>query len=941
MSSSFQAVNPNPTTPVYTNDEQWITAYLVIHMMSDDSRRYAYIFWFCIAAIFLVFTLFHLTRFRGGTAGAYWAKWAIRRRTWRGKLALKRNQYPVSLPPNGQLLCLALLPIVAILLCFAGPDYINPADGLFDVTNPGLSTRSYDVSQFTRWQPQYTIYKAWWTAGGRAGIIAFCLLPLCVLFALKAPPFAIFALPFTTQIHFDKLSWLHRWSGRLIYLITLLHVVFWSVQLSRDTRDLTGKHAFVYAWQYEKFLYGWVAFILMTLLVVLSIHPIRKHHYETFYIGHVAFAPLTLIFSALHHPPVAMWCWIALAIWIAERVWRGTWWVYTNGLFGRDTTSAPAIVVASPTHKAVDSECQILRPSTHPPSESYPPSPSPYLSDRYSRLSLMEPTSALRYSPPPGYAHVELLSGATVRLTYISPGFLSWAPGQHFLINVPSVSRLVSHPFTVASICDEQAPSNSGRAIVFLVRSKAGWTRDLWDYTIKLLSQGQNHPPGENPPNGTVMPKNGVLMRMFIDGPFGSAVRARWEDNATVVIFVAGSGVSFGLSILEYVCLCLAGRDGKHLGGRVGGWGRKGFATRRVRFVWLIREYGHIQWCASILRRCMSMIPSPGLDVDIFVTNSHPQIRRQPSRPKIELDSELTPPAPHFNHRPASPASSESDGDDVDLSYYAGEFGDEGDVGDVSVRRLEDYTLDLTNFDGDNETTLPGEAQLNRRVRKVGKDRRAHTRKFSQAIQMKEKLDEFARLQRQSVHSTDGLLTHGNKPTHTRNVSSESATEGDLASLKPLSPGDYNRRHSYLSTDSHLHIPSPLRPPTPTLSPLSPLSPSFNEIETVMSPSADTLESPTRDGDTDTYGQKLHLNEPEMRDLGVVAEHARPGKPRIDRILKDEVDRSNGSVIVACCGPTSFSAMVRKAISNQINPARVRKGDRRGYIDLVSEEFSY
>ncbi len=91
------------------------------------------------------------------------------------------------------------------------------------------------------------------------------------------------------------------------------------------------------------------------------------------------------------------------------------------------------------------------------------------------------------------------------------------------------------------------------------------------------------------------MPKNGVLMRMFIDGPFGSAVRARWEDNATVVIFVAGSGVSFGLSILEYVCLCLAGRDGKHLGGRVGGWGRKGFATRRVRFVWLIREYGTLK----------------------------------------------------------------------------------------------------------------------------------------------------------------------------------------------------------------------------------------------------------------------------------------------------------------------------------------------------------
>lgn len=876
--------------------------------------------------------------------GAYWAKWAIRRRTWRGKIARRQNQYPVSLPPNGQLLCLAVLAIVTILLCFAGPDYINPADGLFDVTNLGLSVRSYDVSQFTRWQPQYTIYKAWWTAGGRTGIIAFSFLPLCVLFALKAPPFAIFALPFTTQIYFDKLSWLHRWSARLIYGITLLHVVFWSVQLLSDTRALTGKEAYAYAWQYEKFVYGWAAFLLMTLLVVFSINPIRKHHYETFYFGHVTLVPLTLIFAALHHPPVAMWCWVALAIWIAERVWRGTWWLYTNGLFGRDTTSAPAIVIASPTHKTVDSETQMLRPSTFASPQSYsgypPPTPSPYLSDQYSHVSqLMEPASALRYSPPPGYAHVELLSGATVRLTYISPGFLSWAPGQHFLINVPSVSRFVSHPFTAASICDEQAPSNSGRAIVLLVRSKAGWTRDLWDCTLKLLSQGRNHPPGETLPNGTVMPKSGVVMRMFIDGPFGSAIRARWEDNATVVIFVAGSGVSFGLSILEYLCLCLAGRDGKHLGGRAGGWGQKGFATRRVRFVWLIREYGHIQWCASILRRCMSMIPSPGLDVDIFVTNFQPQIRRLPSRPKIEYDSELNPPAPHFSHRTSSPAESESDAEDVDLSYYVGEFGDEGDVGDMSVRRREDYTLDLTNFDGDNETTLPGEAQLNRRVQKVGKDRRAHSRKFSNAIHMKEQLDEFARLQRQSVHSTDGLLTHEGKPTHKRSPSSESTVGGDLASLKPLSSNDYhNRRHSYLSADSHVHVSSPLRPPTPTL---SPLTPTFDETETIMSLSANTVEIPTAEGDAVTYGQRLQLNEPEMRDMAVVAEHVRPGKPRIDRILKDEVDWSNGSVVVACCGPSSFSAMVRKAIACQINPARVWKGDRRGYIDLISEEFSY
>jgi hypothetical protein len=147
-----------------------------------------------------------------------------------------------------------------------------------------------------------------------------------------------------------------------------------------------------------------------------------------------------------------------------------------------------------------------------------------------------------------------------------------------------------SNDAVAASICDEQA-APSGRAIVFLVRCKNGWTRDLWDHVVQLQKSG-HHDPRERLPNGTVMPQRGVLLKMYVDGPFGSSVKARWGDYSTVVIFAAGSGISFALSILEFVCLCMAGRDGKHLGGHPGSMGSKGYKTRRVRFVWLIREYG-------------------------------------------------------------------------------------------------------------------------------------------------------------------------------------------------------------------------------------------------------------------------------------------------------------------------------------------------------------
>jgi hypothetical protein len=127
--------------------------------------------------------------------------------------------------------------------------------------------------------------------------------------------------------------------------------------------------------------------------------------------------------------------------------------------------------------------------------------------------------------------------------------------------------------------------------MVLLIRTKNGWTKDLWDAVVKLTSSGQNHPQDEHPSEGAGMFIRGVLMRMYVDGPFGSSVRARWGTHSTVLVVAGGSGVSYGLSVLEYMCMCLSGRDGKHLGGRPGGWGKNRFTTSRVRFVWLVREF--------------------------------------------------------------------------------------------------------------------------------------------------------------------------------------------------------------------------------------------------------------------------------------------------------------------------------------------------------------
>lgn len=252
-----------PTVPSFPTTLQWIGAYMIIHVGSVATRRWGYILWFAIAGIFMLVSLFHAFGWRGGALGAYWQKWALRRRTLRNRFTRGK---PVILMPNAQMLTLGFLTVATVALAFIGPDYIAPAKGAFE-----FRRRAYvDPALAKPFQPQYDIDKAWWTSGNRTGILAFALLPLCILFALKAPPFAIFAIPHLVQLHFDKLSWLHRWSGRLIWFITFLHVLFWVIQLGTERQPETGRLALYYAFEYDKFIYAWiVCLILLTVYFLL------------------------------------------------------------------------------------------------------------------------------------------------------------------------------------------------------------------------------------------------------------------------------------------------------------------------------------------------------------------------------------------------------------------------------------------------------------------------------------------------------------------------------------------------------------------------------------------------------------------------------------------------------------------------------------------------
>jgi len=330
-------------------------------------------------------------------------------------------------------------------------------------------------------------------------------------------------------------------------------------------------------------------------LIVLSVRPFRYNYYETFYALHVLLVPVMLLTAAMHHPSVGWWAYSALIIWIAERAWRGTWWFYINGVFKKKIPNTPPREKSLFTPQSTRSSLTPISLKTgslllETRSEYQEIDDDVPLVPKHSRVptrveTLMSPPST--YIPPPGYAHAEIMPGKTIRLSVLTPECRTWAPGQHFLLSIPSINKFTSHPFTVASVCDQQTSNPAGRTLVFFVRAKAGWTKTLWDTVVALSVRDKFHCDGEEPPEGTYPPNRGVLLRTFVEGPFGSTARTDWIEHSSVLIVAGGSGVSFGLSVLVYLCLCMSGRDSRYLGGPAKPFSR----VSRVRFVWLAREF--------------------------------------------------------------------------------------------------------------------------------------------------------------------------------------------------------------------------------------------------------------------------------------------------------------------------------------------------------------
>lgn len=1029
----------NPTVPASADDHTYIANYLQVHGLSAPSYRYAYFLWFILIALVVLYSLLHHVGAGRSALGAWWSKALMRRRVWRqgkqqsasasaagGPLGKKRR--PKVLPSNAQIASIAVIGALSAALCVVGADYIAAGSSTWDL---GSSfTKRAAASNLAL--PNYNISKTWWTSGSRFGLIAFALMPLVVLFALKAPPFALLALRAFTHLHADKLALLHRWTGRIVWLFTTLHVALWTVELFKDSRnDGTGRSVWNVAWLYSKFIWAVVGYAGMTGLIVLSIKSIRKRVYELFYILHVVLTIVTLVGSLLHYPPLWYWITIAAALWAGERAYRLVRFGFINGWFGgldrqvpfaagpkfeedfgnrqsafeeysmRDLDRPPAAAAYhdkslppnpfgnregayAPPHTAyapvmhrsdTDERLGSSSSHTHVSELAYASAATGGLRDsQYSQTHdrasspappssvtmVRNPTTAVRARPlniPPGYAHAQLLPSKTVRLTIRVPRPFHWYPGQHVLLYIPEISRWQSHPFSILSVHDDEIE----REIVLLVKARKGFTLKLFEATrrkvfraegvdfdkrqsLKSIGSLANR---QEPPN--------VLFRAMVDGPFGSAARGKPGVHSSNIIICGGSGVSFGIAVLQYLCECMSTRDAGGLGR--GGKGGRYFITRRVRFIWIVREFAEIAWISVMIKRCIDLVPRDALQIDIFVTDQNLVTNGTNLNSMysgggggVGVGDDFLPPQPSFarsgGHSRRGSSDSVSSQMSVDSSSELAYLDNTNPSYADGHTSENDSIIDLTNYE-DEEDPEQSEVQLelSKKLRKEGKVRRMRTRRGQRGTSRSESAKmSYPPSRPPTGHEQQGFYD-ASRPTTP--MGGASTMDQQILAYRQQGGGPQDPYDPYVHprpashADSFSAAPPNLPYASAAHSQRASISNSFIENSYDRydpfasgarsgnyspSPSMQTFDIGGH-GDTKSIagdslaafapralGQRadsmvligngadggadagIWLDAVDFASMNVVAEFTRPGRPKLDVILKEEMERAQGSI---------------------------------------------
>ncbi|TPX59307.1 hypothetical protein SpCBS45565_g07765 [Spizellomyces sp. 'palustris'] len=177
-------------------------------------------------------------------------------------------------------------------------------------------------------------------------------------------------------------------------------------------------------------------------------------------------------------------------------------------------------------------------------------------------------------------------AGDTMELRFEKPSF-NYKPGQYLFLNIPSVSYLQWHPFTISS-CPEEG------FVSVHIRIVGDWTRKAAK-TLGCYNTSADSPS-----------KPGVkLPTIRVDGPFGAPAEDFYNYEVAVLVS-AGIGVTPAASLLKSVWYRYYRKAPMRL--------------RKVYFFWTAREKESFSWFQSLLSTLEQSVPTSFLEIHVYLT---------------------------------------------------------------------------------------------------------------------------------------------------------------------------------------------------------------------------------------------------------------------------------------------------------------------------------
>ncbi|GBB98951.1 hypothetical protein RclHR1_03370018 [Rhizophagus clarus] len=173
----------------------------------------------------------------------------------------------------------------------------------------------------------------------------------------------------------------------------------------------------------------------------------------------------------------------------------------------------------------------------------------------------------------------------TFEILFTKPSF-KYKAGQYLYLNVPQISSLQWHPFTITSAPDDPYVSVH-------IRQVGDFTEELAELLGCNLITDKDYVPRELP-------------KLRIDGPFGAPAEDVF-NNEIAILVGCGIGVTPFGSILKNIWYQQQNNRPSKL--------------RRVEFFWICREIGSFEWFQSLLKTLEATQSGGFLNFHIYLTS--------------------------------------------------------------------------------------------------------------------------------------------------------------------------------------------------------------------------------------------------------------------------------------------------------------------------------